>query len=395
MFRNGTLALLAALLAALACSSAAWAQCSGGNLPACPSPPFNAAHAATLAGDASTATVAGNGVTNPMATWMGYLSGAINPNHMSLVGTSAAALIADTAGFTSHMNGSGAVTAAYIYSCLISASCSATVAAADAVRGVAVQSAGSTVYTTTGVAGYVLNQQSGAGKPAGVAAMGLAICVVDGANCWGADTLISDHLGLNLSTQGQRGLYNEDDINVTSVTTIGSGRQLGGTWLAQPAIQGYVVNTPWGACGTGPCAPFAKWLNGFVTQDGATTTGIDIGARDFTPAPSVPSQPVYLRYYDAGGVRQQASMTALGGQIIIGGSTSSTDVALANGKFIANSVIVADAYAVATLPTCNGAAEGTIARVTDATAPTYNGALTGGGTVHVPVFCNGTAWTSH
>jgi hypothetical protein len=52
-------------------------------------------------------------------------------------------------------------------------------------------------------------------------------------------------------------------------------------------------------------------------------------------------------------------------------------------------------YIVATLPTCDAGAEGSLAYVTDATAPTYNGALTGGGSVKVPVFCNGAAWTAH
>lgn len=50
---------------------------------------------------------------------------------------------------------------------------------------------------------------------------------------------------------------------------------------------------------------------------------------------------------------------------------------------------------VATLPTCNAGLKGTLRAVTDATTPTYNGALTGGGAVVVPVLCNGTAWTSH
>lgn len=48
-------------------------------------------------------------------------------------------------------------------------------------------------------------------------------------------------------------------------------------------------------------------------------------------------------------------------------------------------------YTVATLPA------GTIgmrAYVTDATAPTYNAALVGGGAVTVPVFYNGVAWVS-
>lgn len=44
---------------------------------------------------------------------------------------------------------------------------------------------------------------------------------------------------------------------------------------------------------------------------------------------------------------------------------------------------------------CNAGAEGSMAYVTDATAPTYNGALTGGGAVKVPVFCDGANWTAH
>lgn len=44
------------------------------------------------------------------------------------------------------------------------------------------------------------------------------------------------------------------------------------------------------------------------------------------------------------------------------------------------------------LPTCNGGAEGTWAAVSDATAPTYHAAYTSGGTVHAPVYCDGTSW---
>lgn len=52
-------------------------------------------------------------------------------------------------------------------------------------------------------------------------------------------------------------------------------------------------------------------------------------------------------------------------------------------------------YTVATLPTCNLGLRGGMAYVTDASRPTYNGALTGGSTTSVPVFCNGSAWTAH
>jgi hypothetical protein len=49
-------------------------------------------------------------------------------------------------------------------------------------------------------------------------------------------------------------------------------------------------------------------------------------------------------------------------------------------------------YTVAGLP---AGTQGDWAFVTDAAAPTYNAALTGGGAVVVPVFYNGAAWVSH
>lgn len=49
-------------------------------------------------------------------------------------------------------------------------------------------------------------------------------------------------------------------------------------------------------------------------------------------------------------------------------------------------------YTVATLP---AGTQGDTAYVTDATAPTYLGTLTGGGSVVCPVFYNGSAWVSH
>jgi hypothetical protein len=48
---------------------------------------------------------------------------------------------------------------------------------------------------------------------------------------------------------------------------------------------------------------------------------------------------------------------------------------------------------VATLPTCNTANEGLLYGATDqATAVAYNGAVTGSGSTHQKVYCNGTAW---
>lgn len=82
-----------------------------------------------------------------------------------------------------------------------------------------------------------------------------------------------------------------------------------------------------------------------------------------------------------------------GGQWNAGNVTTlGTDLSLSSGTLSAKPT----AYTVATLPTCNTAEDGTLAEVTDFTGtPTYDGALTGGGTTHLPVFCNGTAWTQH
>ena len=52
-------------------------------------------------------------------------------------------------------------------------------------------------------------------------------------------------------------------------------------------------------------------------------------------------------------------------------------------------------YTVATLQACTAGGTGNMAYVTDALAPTYLTAVTGGGAVVAPVFCNGTAWVTH
>ncbi len=49
---------------------------------------------------------------------------------------------------------------------------------------------------------------------------------------------------------------------------------------------------------------------------------------------------------------------------------------------------------VAGLGACTAALEGTRAGVRDATAPTFLGALVGGGAVHSPAYCNGTTWVA-
>lgn len=57
--------------------------------------------------------------------------------------------------------------------------------------------------------------------------------------------------------------------------------------------------------------------------------------------------------------------------------------------------IVLPISTVAALPACATAIKGAQRMVSDASSPTYNGALTGSSTTITTVFCNGTAWLSH
>ena len=94
----------------------------------------------------------------------------------------------------------------------------------------------------------------------------------------------------------------------------------------------------------------------------------------------------------------QSTGTGVGGDIIFqvapAGSTGTAQNTLAQAMRIYNNktVVVGAAYTVATLPAAG--TQGRRAWVTDALAPTFLGALTGGGAVVCPVFDNGTAWVS-
>lgn len=94
----------------------------------------------------------------------------------------------------------------------------------------------------------------------------------------------------------------------------------------------------------------------------------------------------------------QGTGTGVGGDIIIqvapAGTTGTAQNALAEGLRVYQNqtVKVGRAYTVGALPAAG--TQGRRAWVTDATAPTFLGALTGGGAVVCPVFDNGTAWVA-
>jgi hypothetical protein len=88
--------------------------------------------------------------------------------------------------------------------------------------------------------------------------------------------------------------------------------------------------------------------------------------------------------------------TGLAPVIASQGTDTNIDLTLTpkgTGSVVATAPVKLQGYTVATLPTAGTV--GRTAYVTDATAPTYLGTLTGGGAVKTPVFDNGTAWVSY
>ena len=97
-------------------------------------------------------------------------------------------------------------------------------------------------------------------------------------------------------------------------------------------------------------------------------------------------------------VGSRGTGTGVGGDIIFqvapASTTGSTQNALATAMRVYNNktVTIGAAFTVATLPTAG--TQGRRTWVTDATAPTFLGTLTGGGAVVTPVFDNGSAWVA-
>lgn len=81
--------------------------------------------------------------------------------------------------------------------------------------------------------------------------------------------------------------------------------------------------------------------------------------------------------------------------IDVGSGTHSFYFLAPHYQVVSNGLVIMGGYNVSSLPTCGGGTQGATAWVHDAASPTYNGALSGGGTTAIPVFCNGSSWTAH
>jgi hypothetical protein len=78
------------------------------------------------------------------------------------------------------------------------------------------------------------------------------------------------------------------------------------------------------------------------------------------------------------------------GNVTINGTPGVTATGFVKG--LRTGLLTLPTSTVIALPTCNGGAEGQVRGVTDALLPAALAAVATGGLVHVPVYCNGTAW---
>lgn len=215
-----------------------------------------------------------------------------------------------------------------------------------------------------------------------------------GINIYGND--IKDNLGnyfLKSSTPYDASLrHYVDSLNVAvySQSHIYSGNN---------TYEGSTVFTPCGTCQiifNGGTVNFPNGLNATnlylngnlsMTSEGITavlaTGGGNLGFADYTHLNGIRITADQL--YDTHNVPYLKSTAITGGTLAsIAGAETLTNKTLTTPKLTG--------YTVATLP---AGTTGMEAYVTDATAPTYLGTLTGGGSVVTPVFYNGAAWVAH
>lgn len=139
-----------------------------------------------------------------------------------------------------------------------------------------------------------------------------------------------------------------------------------------------------GNVGIATTNPLAKFHDNGIAMFGA---GTGASLTDSSLVVNYSTGSPVLNWYGTDGDTWNIGINTSDGATFNGATTYNFDNVVVN-----NAPVTLKGYTVATLP---AGTVGMTAYVTDATAPTYLGALTGGGAVVTPVFYNGTAWVSY
>ena len=305
------------------------------------------------------------------------------------------------------------------------------------IRSSMVVPAGTTTGTNSAFGFYVRNDSTADA----VGVFGTTVCNKNGASCWGFNPTVIDHTANGVDTSatnlGRILVGSELDVQVTSTDTTVSGYNCTGSSGVQP--KGADCFQVGHLLAADPSRGI-KWTSALSIGDGTSVVGLRVGAAAVSGA-NGPGTPNYFNFRDAAAAVRAVVVQASGtGALNVGRTDGANGVALVpaaagvspslqafgtdtnvdlslrgqgTGRVLVQSPatfngavtlaggataslpIKLPVYTVANLPTCNAAALGSMAAVSDATAPTYNGALTGGGTVPIPVFCRGDVWLAH
>ena len=172
----------------------------------------------------------------------------------------------------------------------------------DGTRSTILVPSGSTVVNANAFGAYVRNRAvSGGFTGNGVAYYGIATCGVSGSACWGANYGVVDSensTGASLTGIKLAGI--ELDFSVYNSATIvnGMGLILGSS--VGPGSTGYSVQIN----GT------SKWSNGFVSNDGASTNAMIVGAAS-TSGTNIASQSVAFNAFDSAAAEHAIVATAI------------------------------------------------------------------------------------
>lgn len=315
----------------------------------------------------------------------------------------------------------------------------------DAVRGIGISNPGTTTPIVAGVSGYVLaNQPFVSHGPSSVALFGTGAVNVDSGSVWGANTNVSDReyrVAQPAGTHNRRVVGAEFDVSASYIDTSVTGVLVGGNSVVQPSNSRAVVVVGQDFSASTPGA-IAKWDSAYVTGNGIATHFAFIGtagpptgttnSQDFqftTLVGGTPSlghltfgtgflgqsatNPSFSFDYPIGTLTGGAAFRSSANEVVqlagnvdlpSGVSIMSRNDAgsalqpleLAAQYIYVNGPLLLKTSTVAALAVCVPGIANSFAAVSDAVAPTYNGVLSsGGGSVHVPVFCDGGTWRTH
>ncbi|TXN40500.1 hypothetical protein FV232_05180 [Methylobacterium sp. WL30] len=304
----------------------------------------------------------------------------------------------------------------------------------DGVRSSIVVMPDATAQTTSAFGGYVRNNSTR--DAAGI----FTTCaqVAENGPCWGANVTMIDAgaNGVVTSGGGKRLIGIEINPSVTSPNTTVQGISIIGSSISQPAYSDGITVSHLNASAPGT----RTWSHAFVVGDASAQIGYLTGALSLTGS-NVGGIQNYLNYRDSAGTAQAVRYAATGaGGLAISGTAAANGITItpaaagqfptiqafgsdanpglvlqaqglgqvvtqsllsvAKGLYVAASATFAvpvkfPVYPVASLPTCNAAAQGSYAAVSDATTLTYGAAPVGGGSISTPVYCRGDVWTMH